>query len=149
MSADESAASIVEFSDGASGTIECSGVATGRKNELAWEVNGSRGSIAFNLEDPNHLLVYSDTVAKRTRGFARVSVTDPAHPLQTVYLPPGHNAGWEYGHVHALHHFLHCVVNGAEIAPLGATFQDGYRIQLIMQAIMESSQTGRRINLAP
>ena len=147
VSADEGAVSLVEFAGGASGTLECSGVATGRKNELAWEINGSRGSIAFNLEDPNHLSVYSDAAEKRTRGFARVSVTDPGHPLQTIYLPPGHNAGWEYGHVHALHHFIQCVVNGTEVAPMGASFQDGYRIQLIMQAIVESSQTGRRIAL--
>ena len=147
VSADEGAVSIVEFAGGASGTLECSGVATGRKNELAWEVNGSRGSIAFNLEDPNHLLVYSDAAEKRTRGFARVSVTDPVHPLQTVYLPPGHNAGWEYGHVHALHHFIRCVVEGREVGPLAATFQDGHRIQLVMQAIVDSSRTGRKISL--
>ncbi len=148
VSADEGVVSIVEFAGGASGTLECSGVATGRKNELAWEVNGSKGSIAFNLEDPNHLLVYNDAEPKRTRGFARVSVTDPGHPLQTVYLPPGHNAGWEYGHVHALNHFLQSVVEGRPVAPWGADFQDGYRIQLIMQAMMESSRTGRRISLA-
>lgn len=147
VTADEGAVSLVEFAGGASGTIECSGVATGRKNELAWEANGSRGSIAFNLEDPNHLLVYSDAASKRIRGFSRVSVTDPGHPLQTIYLPPGHNAGWEYGHVHALHHFIQCVVNGTDVAPLGATFLDGHRIQLIMQATMESSRTGRRISL--
>jgi hypothetical protein len=30
---------------------------------------------------------------------------------------------------------------------MGATFLDGHRIQLIMQATMESSRTGRRISL--
>ena len=76
------------------------------------------------------------------------TVTDPAHPLQTLYLPPGHNAGWEYGHVHALHHFLDCVANNRSVEPYGATFEDGYRIQVIMKAIADSSASGRRIELA-
>ncbi len=146
--ADEGNIAVVEFAGGATGTIESSGVATGRKNALSWEVNGSRGSIAFELEDPNHLQVYSEETGKMIRGFSSVSVTDPGHPLRTAYLPPGHNAGWEYGHVHALHHFIDCVANDKPVAPYGATFEDGWRIQAVMEAIGESSRTGRRIRLA-
>jgi predicted dehydrogenase len=149
VSADEDNIALVEFAGGATGTLESSGVATGRKNTQAWEVNGSRGSICFDLEDPNHLQVYSDDMPREMRGFSAVSVTDPGHPLQTLYLPPGHNAGWEYGHVHALHHFIECVANNAPVAPYGATFEDGVRVQLIMEAVRESSRTGRRIALQP
>jgi predicted dehydrogenase len=149
VSADEDNIGVVQFASGATGTIESSGVATGRKNTQAWEVNGTRGSICFDLEDPNHLQVYSDDMPRDMRGFSAVSVTDPGHPLQTLYLPPGHNAGWEYGHVHALHHFIDCVANDTPVAPYGATFEDGWRVQLIMEAIVESSRTGRRIALQP
>jgi len=147
VTADEAAVAIVEFAGGAVGTLESSGVATGRKNFQGWEVNGSRGSIVFDLEDPNHLQVYSDHAAREIQGFANVTVTDPGHPLRIQYLPPGHNAGWEYGHVHALHHFLDCVANDKPVAPYGATFEDGYRIQSVMQAIRESSASGRRVTL--
>jgi predicted dehydrogenase len=147
VSADEDNIALVQFSSGATGTLESSGVATGRKNTQGWEVNGTRGSIRFDLEDPNHLQVYSDEVPREMRGFAAVSVTDPGHPLQTLYLPPGHNAGWEYGHVHALHHFLGCVAADTPVAPYGSTFEDGLRIQLIMEAIGESSRTGKRVAL--
>jgi predicted dehydrogenase len=147
VSADEGNLALVEFTSGATGTIESSGVATGRKNALMWEVNGSRGSMSFDLEDPNHLRVCSDGAARDIRGFSTVSVTDPGHPLQTVYLPPGHNAGWEYGHVHALHHFLDCVANNKPVEPYGATFEDGYRIQVIMKAIADSSASGRKLPL--
>ena len=148
VTADEANFALVEFTSGAAGTIESSGVSTGRKNEHAWEINGSKGSIAFDLEDPNHLHVYTDSAPAGIRGFAAVSVTDPSHPLQTLYLPPGHNAGWEYGHVHALHHFLRCVVKDEKVSPLGATFEDGWRIQRIMEAITESSRTGHKIQLS-
>jgi predicted dehydrogenase len=148
VTADEANIALVEFASGATGTIESSGVATGRKNAQMWEINGSRGSMVFDLEDPNHLQVYTDGAARDIRGFSDVSVTDPGHPLQTLYLPPGHNAGWEYGHVHALHHFLDCVANNRNVEPYGATFEDGYRIQVIMKAIADSSSSGRRIDLA-
>ncbi len=147
VSADEGNVAIVTFEGGAVGTLESSGVATGRKNFQGWEVNGSAGSLVFDLEDPNHLQVYSDQAAREIRGFASVTVTDSGHPLRIQYLPPGHNAGWEYGHVHALHHFLSCVAADTPVAPYGATFEDGYRVQLIMEAIRESSTSGRRITL--
>ena len=54
----------------------------------------------------------------------------------------------KYGHVHALSHFVNCVVNDLPIAPYGATFEDGYRIQVIMDSMKETSETGKRINLA-
>jgi predicted dehydrogenase len=148
VTADEGNLALVQFASGAAGTLESSGVATGHKNQHTWEINGSKGSICWDLEDPNHLLVYSDDApAPDIRGFASVSVTTDEHPLQTVYLPPGHNAGWEYGHVHALHHFVDCVVNDKQVAPYGATFEDGYRAQVIMDAVVRSSQAGQRIDL--
>jgi predicted dehydrogenase len=147
VTADEGNLALVEFEGGAAGTLESSGVATGRKNFQGWELNGSKGSMVFDLEDPNHLQVYSDDVARDTRGFANVTVTDPGHPMRISYLPPGHNAGWEYGHVHALHHFINCVVNNRSVSPYAATFDDGYRVQVIMQAIQDSSRSGRRVTL--
>ncbi len=145
VTADEGNAALVEFAGGAIGTLESSGVATGRRNFQGWEANGSKGSMVFDLEDPNNLQVFSDDGARELRGFANVSVTDAAHPLRTVYLPSGHNAGWEYGHVHALHHFVDCVLHGRPVAPHAATFEDGYRIQAIMEAIKESSRSGRKV----
>ena len=148
VTADEGNIASVEFDGGAIGSLESSCVCAGRKNEFTWEINGSKGSIAFDLEDPNHLQVYDSQGAREeTLGFANVSVTSPGHPLQAAYLPPGHNAGWEYGHLYALNHFLDCVANDKPVEPYGATFEDGYKVQVIMEAINESSRTGRRIEL--
>jgi len=148
VTADEGNIACVEFDNGAIGTLESSCVCAGRKNEFAWEINGSDGSIAFDLEDPNHLQVCDAKTARQELiGFTNVSVTSSGHPLQAAYLPPGHNAGWEYGHLYALNHFLDCIVNDKPVAPYGATFEDGYKVQVIMDAINESSRSGQRIQL--
>jgi predicted dehydrogenase len=143
VKADEVNGALIEFENGAVGHVESAGVSTGRKNQLGWEINGSKGSIRFDLEDLNHLHVCLDkTGVKDVRGFTCVSVTDFSHPLQSMILPPGHNTGWEYGHVHALHHFIDCVVNDGNLSPYAATFEDGYRVQVIMDAIAKSAGAG-------
>jgi len=148
VSADEGTIAILEFENGAIGTLESSGVSTGRKNQQGWEINGSKGSVVFDLEDLNHLQVFStDIPIPEIQGFSNVSVTDPNHPLQVAYLPSGHNQGWEYGHVNALHHFMDCVVNNKPVEPFGATFEDGYRVQVLIEAINRSSASGKRVEI--
>ena len=147
VSTDEGNMALLEFADGAVGTMESSAVSPGRKNQLTWEINGSKGSMKFDLEDLNHLYVcLEDTVRLDVRGFTKISVTSPEHPLQCLHLPPGHNSGWEYSHIHALAHFLDCVANDKPVAPYGATFHDGYVVQAIMEAIGKSMETGQRID---
>jgi predicted dehydrogenase len=148
ISADEVTCALVEFENGSVGTLESAGVSTGRKNQLAWEINGSKGSISFDLEDLNHLWVcLNGRSAEQVAGFTNVSVTDGSHPLQSLILPPGHNAGWEYGHVHALNHFIESIVQNKPVEPYGATFEDGYRIQVIMRAMVDSSEMGKRVEI--
>ena len=70
MKSDGGNVACVEFDNGAIGTIESSGVGTGRKNSFTWEINGTKGSIAFDLEDLNHLQVYlADSPTKEAKGF--------------------------------------------------------------------------------
>ncbi len=148
VEADEADIALLEFDNGAIGTLESSGVGTGRKNSFTWEINGTKGSIAFDLEDLNHLQVYmADSPTKEARGFTNVSVTESQHPLQAAILPPGHNAGWEYGLLHALNHFIDCVANDKPVEPYGASFEDGYKNQVLMEAINESSRKRQRIEV--
>jgi predicted dehydrogenase len=148
VAADEVNGALVEFESGAVGTLESAGVSTGRMNRLAWEINGSKGSLSFDLEDLNHLQVCLEgSPVREVRGFTRVSVTGFEHTLQSMILPPGHNAGWEYGHVHALHHVIECIVRDRPVEPYGASFEDGYRIQVIMDGILQSARAGRKIEL--
>jgi predicted dehydrogenase len=129
----------VSFEGGAIGTIEATRFAPGRKNALGFEINGSRGSIAFDLERLNEL-----QVSKGTDGFTRRLVTEAHDPFWQWWWPHGHIIGWEHTFVHEIHHLLHAIATGGEVRPHGADFEDGYRAAEVCDAILRSSESGRR-----
>jgi predicted dehydrogenase len=145
---DETTMSVVEFENGVIGTITSSAVATGRKNFLAWEISGSKGALQWDLEHPNSLWVCLDgQPARQVMGFAEVNVTDPDHPEAGAWWGPGHNLGWEHGHIIEKRYFLRSVAQGAALHPAQATFEDGYRAAVVVDAMRASSNTGRRVAL--
>lgn len=154
MEADEGVASLIEFESGAMGVIEASRVATGRKNRLTWEINGSKGSVVFDLERLNELQVYTDESASGGSsaldlpGFRDAIVTEPEHPFIRFWWPRGHIIGWEHAHINELYHFVCRAAQGKSVAPEGATFEDGYRNAVICDAIVESSGKGQRVKVA-
>jgi len=141
---------LVEFENGATGVYEAINTIAGRVNRFEWQVYGTKGSMDWNLETPDFLKVYTDDIIdKRVAGFAEVLVNNGSagHPYTEVWWPNGHNLGWEHGHINAIHHFLDCVANGKPVAPYGATFYDGYRIEMIIEAMRRSSKEGKRISV--
>jgi predicted dehydrogenase len=90
---DDALEAAVEFESGAVGTIEATRLALGRRNAFQWEINGSDGSLAFDMERMNELEVFV-TGEDRTRGFRRVLVTEMKHPFMDLWWPPGHIVGW-------------------------------------------------------
>jgi len=146
---DDAFEAIVRFENGAVGTLEASRFARGRKNANTFEINGEKGSIAFNMERLNELEVYLPEEGNGdVDGFRQVLVTEANHPYVNVWWPQGHIIGWEHTFVHQLHHFLGAVVNGTEVGPLCGTFEDGYRNAVICDAILESARAGRRVEIA-
>ena len=139
---DDAFVSLFEFENGAIGTLEASRFANGRRNQNTFEINGSRGSIVFDLEKLNELQVHLPGQAlKEAQGFTNVLVSESYHPFWNVWWPAGHIIGWEHTFVHEINHFLEAVVNGKPIAPYGATFEDGYRNAVICDAIAASSES--------
>ena len=140
---DDAFVSIFEFRNGAIGTMEATRFAMGRRNLNTFEINGSKGSISFNLERLNELEVFlADTHPhpKEAAGFRNVLITEANHPYWENWWPHGHIIGWEHTFVHELHHFLDCIVNDKDVAPRGATFEDGYKCDVILNAIAQSSE---------
>jgi predicted dehydrogenase len=143
---DEGMLSLLEFSNGATGIYETLGVATGCNNRLAWEIYGSKGALKFDLEKPNILHVYQENNEEpKIIGFTEMSATQTSHPWMDIWWPKGHNLGWEHGHINLISHYLDCVFNNKEVAPYGATFEDGYYVAAIIDAITESSNTMQKV----
>ncbi len=131
---------LATFENGATGVFEASRIATGRRNHNAFEINGSKGSIAFDLENMNKLEVYFDDDAPDVRGFRTVLVTESVHPYVSRWWPAGHIVGWEHTHVHQVHDLLVGIAEGTNPSP---TFADGYRCQAVLDAVERSAVSGR------
>ena len=145
---DDAFVSLVEFENGAIGTLEASRFAAGRKNYEVLEINGEHGSIRFNMERMNELEVFwANEEPKETRGFHTVSVTESFHPYYENWWPHGHIIGWGETFVHEFHHFFDAIVNNKPVDPLGATFEDGYKNAVIGDAVLASADSGRMVDI--
>jgi len=145
---DDAFVATVEFENGAIGTLEATRFGGGRKNYEVLEINGEKGSIHFNLERLNELQVFwVDEKPKETQGFHNVLVTEGHHPWIDHWWPHGHIIGWEHTFVHELTHLLDCIVNDKDVAPYGATFEDGYRAAAVCDSISESAATKKQVDV--
>ena len=146
---DDAFAAVVEFENGAIGTLESTRFAAGRKNYNFFEINGEKASIRFSLERLNEFeIFYVDHKPKETMGWTNVLVTEGFHPWWENWWPHGHIIGWEHTFIHEITHLLDCIVNDKEVGPHGATFEDGYRAAVICDAVLESSENGNRIDIS-
>ncbi len=147
---DDAFVAAVQFANGAIGTLEASRFARGRRNHQVIEINGAKGSIVFNVERLNELEVYlpEEETRQDAQGFRTVLVTEPTHPYVGAWWPQGHIIGWEHSFVHELKHFLDCVTTGRPVGPEGADFEDGYRASVVADAIVQSANSGRRVDIA-
>ena len=139
----DTSAMVLEFENGVAGVLDCSLISPGRKNQLAWEINGSKGSVAWDLENLNVLRVHrrGDT---RTGGFTEVIANEAEHVLAAPWWPSAHILGWEHGHINMLAHFVEAVATGGTVGPHAATFADGARASQVVAAAHESARTGER-----
>jgi predicted dehydrogenase len=128
---DDAFVAAVELANGAIGTLEASRLALGRVNQNTFEINGSRGSIAFDLEHFTRLLV-SDGGPFRAE-----SVTGD-------WFPPGHPIGWGDTFTLEFDHMLRAIAGETKVSPHAATFEDGYRAAEVCDAIVRSAESGRK-----
>jgi predicted dehydrogenase len=145
---EEDMLAMLNFENGATGLLRASAVAAGRKNQLAWEISCSKGSLVFDLENLNNLDVYyRENPLKEIVGFTRINVTqaDRDHPFMDFWWPKGHIVGWEHAHINQIAHFLRCITHNEDIDPLGATFEDGYRAIHIIDSLREAAKEKKTV----
>jgi predicted dehydrogenase len=139
VTVDDAAVFTARFADGAIGVFEATRFATGRKNALRLEVNGSLGSVAFDFEDMNVLEFFDATDDPSVAGFRRIMVTEATHPYISAWWPPGHGLGYEHGFTHQVVDLVTDIAKGADPVP---SFADGLAVQRILEAVAASSADG-------
>ncbi|WP_298885581.1 Gfo/Idh/MocA family oxidoreductase [uncultured Serinicoccus sp.] len=131
---DDAAWATLHTSSGAVASLEVSRMATGRKNALQIEVYGSTGSLRFDLERLNELVVTGANGGAET-----VLVTEPEHPYLGAWWPAGHVLGWDSTFTSQAADFLRAIATGEQIHP---SFADGLAVQRVLEAIETSSGRG-------
>jgi predicted dehydrogenase len=139
---DDSAQALVKFANGAVGYYEGSRFAPGRKNYNRLEINGSKGSLVWDLERMNELELYLESGP--LSGFSTISVTDGKHPYISAWWPPGHIIGYEHSFTHTVYDFLRAIADGAPVRP---NFEDGFKNQRILDAIERSASGGQWLKI--
>jgi predicted dehydrogenase len=139
VTVDDAAAFLARFDNGAIGTFEATRFAAGRRNQNSFEINGSKGSLAFDLERMNELEVFFTEDDPDVQGFRTVNVTEPDHPYAGAWWPPGHILGYEHTFVHTMKDLMDGIEAGQSPAP---NFEDGYRCQAVLDAVERSAASG-------
>jgi predicted dehydrogenase len=105
------------------------------------EVYGSKGAVQFELTENNLLQYFSLDDPLETQGFRTILVTEAeVHDWIKNWWPPGHMLGWEHHHCNTIFHFVNCIANNLDVAPWGATFDDGLEIQRLLTALELSNK---------
>ena len=124
------------FAGGAVGSFEATRFATGHKNGLRLEVEGSDGALRFDVESMNELQFYDARQPAATAGFRRIVVTEPDHPYMSAWWPAGHIIGYEHTFTHEVRDFLEAIAGDTDPEP---SFDTGAQVQRVLAAVEGSA----------
>ncbi len=135
VTVDDATIFLADFENGAVGTFEATRFAPGHKNYNFFEINGSEGSLVFNLERLNELMYYSRKDKEGLHGFRLIQTTEASHPYVSAWWPPGHIIGWEHTFVHQVYNLMNAMARDEMPSP---NFYDGVACQQVLEAVETS-----------
>jgi predicted dehydrogenase len=138
VTVDDVTAFLARFENGATGTFEATRLAPGRKNYNRWEINGEKGSIAFNLERLNEIEIYLVDDPQGLQGFHTIQATESFMPYMDAYWPVAHIIGYEHTFVNMMKDLFDAVGKREQFTP---DFYDGFQNQAVLQAVETSCAT--------
>jgi len=144
VSVDDAAIAMVRFKNGALGSFEVTRFAPGHKNCGRIEINGSKGSIFFDLERINELQFFSREDKNYAQGFRTILVTEESHPYLKAWWPPGHVIGWEHAMIHEIYELMEAIANDRMPSP---NFGDGLKCQEVLDALDRSAREGKWVRI--
>ncbi|MFJ4268341.1 Gfo/Idh/MocA family protein [Paenarthrobacter nicotinovorans] len=140
VTVDDAALFTARFGTGAVGIFEATRFALGRKNAMRLELNGTKGSLAFDFEDMNSLQFY-DSALEPDAGFRKIMVTEPSHPYTANWWPTGHGLGYEHGFTHQVVDLVNAIGAGEQPTP---SFADALQVQKVLAAVEASANNSSR-----
>ena len=141
VTVDDAALFLGRFAGGAVASFEATRFASGRKNAMRFEINGSDGSLVFDFETMNELWWHDHTLPTAEGGFRRILVTEADHPYAGAWWPPGHGLGYEHAFTHEIRDFLAAIAEDTDPAP---SFADGLKVQRVLDAVERSARSDSR-----
>lgn len=120
------------------GYIEVTRYGTGHRNQNRIEINGSKGSLIFDMEKMNELEYYRGDDPGHLQGFRRIQVGEGTHPYMANWWPAGHIIGYGDTFVNQAFDLITAIRDGVKIAP---DFHDGLVCQRILEAADRSART--------
>jgi predicted dehydrogenase len=133
---DDAALLSVYFANGSVGSFEVSRYGVGCANRNTFEINGSKGMLAFSLDDMNRLDFFDATEAPNLQGTRSITVTGPNHPCWQNFWKPGHAIGYEHPFIATLADFLNAQ---ARQEPFHVNFDDAVQVQRVLDAVERSA----------
>jgi predicted dehydrogenase len=150
---DDACMFLARFANGSMGTFESTRYARGRKNYNTFELNGTDGSVFFDLEDAHRLQYFeyrkpgsTEKEPSHLTGWRSIHVTNSEHPYMDKWWVPGCTIGYEHTFINALADFLKGVETGAPTKP---DFADAQQTQLVCDAVLRSANSGRWEEVPP
>ena len=135
------AAMLVEFATGAVGTFEASRTLVGPESQMAVDVHGTRGALAWNLERMNEL-----QLALVGEGYTTVFAGE-RHPYHGVFVPGNANAiGFEDLVAIEDYEFLQAVARGGRHEP---GFDEALAVVAVQDALVRSWDSGAWEDVVP
>jgi predicted dehydrogenase len=132
---------LLRFDDGARASVAISQLSPGRKNSLAYEIDGASAAVAWDSEQPEQLWIgHRD---RPNELLLRNPALMNAAGAAAARLPGGHVEGFADTFAAAFRAVYDDVAAGSPSPhPIYATFADGHEEMLIGDAVLESSRTG-------
>jgi predicted dehydrogenase len=135
---EDSAYFLGRFVGGAIGVFEISRCAFGRKNHMALEIHGTKGSVCYNYEQPHEVQLYLNDQDDEAAGF-RTILIGPAHAGGSLLAYPGIPVGFAESIVFQIRDLLSAITMDSIMVP---NFYDGWRAQVVVESVLQSIDQG-------
>ena len=137
---DDACAFLARFENGALATFESTRYARGRKNQSTFEINGEKGSVAFDLENAHELDYFNYGDDGLLRGWRKIQAWDSDHPYMKHWWVPGCGIGYEHFHINTLADFISGIEKGEKTCP---DFRDALATQIVCEKVLSSARNQR------